>query len=75
MGLGEHELEGWEGPTQGEVSRDVAVDVSIHTRRRTKTSARSSRRWKRIPGGNNSISCPPRLVTPDTAVLPVRYFG
>ncbi len=28
MGLGEHELEGWEGPTQGEVSRDVAVEVS-----------------------------------------------
>lgn len=27
MGLGEHELEGWEGPAQGEVSRDVAVEV------------------------------------------------
>lgn len=33
MGLGEHELEGWEGPTQGEVSRDVAVDVRIYIRR------------------------------------------
>lgn len=28
MGLGEHELEGWKGPAQGEVSRDVAVEVS-----------------------------------------------
>ncbi|CAM9385522.1 unnamed protein product, partial [Ectocarpus sp. 12 AP-2014] len=28
MGLGEHELEGWEGPTQDEVSRDVAVEAA-----------------------------------------------
>lgn len=28
MGLGDHELEGWEGPTESEVSRDVAVEVS-----------------------------------------------
>ncbi|CAB1117154.1 unnamed protein product [Ectocarpus sp. CCAP 1310/34] len=28
MGLGEHELEGWEGPTQDEVSRDVAIEAA-----------------------------------------------
>ncbi|CAM9330763.1 unnamed protein product, partial [Ectocarpus sp. 4 AP-2014] len=28
MGLGEQELEGWEGPTQDEVSRDVAVEAA-----------------------------------------------
>lgn len=28
MGLGEHELEGWEGPTEGGVSRDVAIEAS-----------------------------------------------
>lgn len=31
MGLGEHELEGWEGPDEGEVARDVAVEVSEHS--------------------------------------------
>lgn len=30
MGLGEHELEGWEGPTESEVSRDVAIEVREH---------------------------------------------
>lgn len=27
VGLEEHELEGWEGPTQSEKTRDVAVEV------------------------------------------------
>lgn len=36
MGLGEHELEGWEGPTHGEVSRDVAVEVSGHLHDKSK---------------------------------------
>lgn len=27
MGLGEHELEGWEGPSKTEVATDVAVEV------------------------------------------------
>ena len=27
MELGTHELEGWEGPTRGEVAKEVAVEV------------------------------------------------
>lgn len=71
MGLGEHELEGWEGPTQGEISRDVAVDVSIHTHEEAhkQTPEIVVDRNSSIPGGNYSINCPPKLVTP------VRYFG
>lgn len=30
MGLEEHELEGWEGPTGAEVGREVAVEVLLH---------------------------------------------
>lgn len=48
MGLGEHELEGWEGPTQGEVSRDVAVEVSEHSHDEVKLpNAEKSSRGRR----------------------------
>lgn len=62
MGLGEHELEGWEDPTHGEVSRDVAVDVSIHTQSGALTNARSCRRWEFIIDDRNHFSCPQREV-------------
>lgn len=43
MGLGEHELEGWEGPTQDEVSRDVAVEVCVGSHAYIITNAENCR--------------------------------
>ena len=40
MGLGEHELEGWEGPTEPEVARDVAVEVREHLYDESKLESR-----------------------------------
>lgn len=47
MGLEEHELEGWEGPTEGEVARDVAVEVSerSHDEAKLPNAEESYRRW------------------------------
>lgn len=50
MGLGEHELAGWEGPSKAEVSRDVAVEVNICTRENKETR------------GLSPLQCPGRPV-------------